>query len=111
LMAGVREEKREEEGRRDEERRVIARETKMFIEGVEEGRRREGMKRKRALKGARKGTDGDSAVQHGDGEGDEVKRTWRQNEVKGKHVGRDKSGRPGEERISDEVNQVLGKIF
>jgi ESF2/ABP1 family protein len=100
LMAGVREEKREEEGKRDEERRIIARETKMFIEGVEEGRRKEGMKRKREKKKDRQDDVGDAA-------GSEVKRTWRQNEVKGQHE-RDKAR---EERISDDVKQVLGKIF
>ncbi|KAK6381302.1 RNA-binding ATPase activator esf2 [Exophiala oligosperma] len=97
LMAGIREEKREEEGRRDEDRRVIARETKMFVEGVEEGRRREGMKRKREMKGATKDSDADANIQ----------RTWRQAEVKG----RDKSDQVKEKGISDDVRQVLGKIF
>ena len=43
LMAGVREERREEEGRRDEERRVIARQTKAFVEGVEDGKKFKGI--------------------------------------------------------------------
>ncbi|KIX04446.1 uncharacterized protein Z518_05314 [Rhinocladiella mackenziei CBS 650.93] len=97
LMAGVREEKREEEGRRDEERRIIARETKRFIEGVEEGRRREGIKRTRERRGNTRGdVDG------------EAKRTWRQAEVKGQNPGRKGDER---EKIGDEVKQVLGKIF
>ncbi|KAH0834450.1 Pre-rRNA-processing protein esf2 [Fonsecaea pedrosoi] len=105
LMAGIREEKREEEGRRDEERRTIAQETKRFIEGVEEGRRVEGIKRKKAgRKGDREETGnsggGDSAV--------DVRRTWRQTEVKGKKKGQD-SAVP--ERISDDVKQVLNRIF
>ncbi|EXJ55329.1 hypothetical protein A1O7_08256 [Cladophialophora yegresii CBS 114405] len=102
LMAGVREEKREMEGRRDEERRTIARETRMFVEGVEEGRRREGMKRKREQK--RKDP---HAVGDGEQEG-ELKRTWRQNEVLGS-TRKDHSG--GDDKISDDVRQVLGKIF
>lgn len=80
LMSGVREERREEEGRRDEERRTIARETKGFLEGVEEGKRQDGMKRKRAGKTT---TNADDAV-------DEVKRTWRQFESKG--TGKDNRG-------------------
>ncbi|EXJ84765.1 hypothetical protein A1O3_05437 [Capronia epimyces CBS 606.96] len=93
LMAGIREEKREEEGRRDEERRIIARETKRFVEGVEEGRRREGMKRKRELKGVGQDTATDP------------KRTWRQAEVKGKNTLQEKEG------MSEDVKEVLGKIF
>ncbi|EXJ94170.1 hypothetical protein A1O1_02563 [Capronia coronata CBS 617.96] len=93
LMAGIREEKREEEGRRDEERRIIARETKRFIEGVEEGRKREGIKRKRELKGVGQDTATDA------------KRTWRQAEVKGKIMPQEK------ETVSAEVKEVLGKIF
>ncbi|KIW63812.1 hypothetical protein PV04_08784 [Phialophora macrospora] len=108
LMAGVREEKREMEGRRDEERRTIARETKMFVEGVEEGRRREGMKRKRAQRKEKKETDtAGGAERVGDGEGD-LKRTWRQNEVLGS---KKKDAQGGDVKISDDVQQVLGKIF
>lgn len=95
LMAGIREEKREEEGRRDEERRLIARETKRFIEGVEEGRKREGIKRKRELKGA------------GDANAD-LKRTWRQVEAKG---GKNNNTPQEKGGISDDVKEVLGKIF
>lgn len=109
LMAGVREEKREEEGRRDEERRVIARETRAFVEGVEEGRRREGMRRKRERKGGNveKEIKGDGEGE-GEDEGREVKRTWRQVEVKGRKTGSDNAA---EGRINDDVKQVLGKIF
>ncbi|KAL2437059.1 Pre-rRNA-processing protein esf2 [Exophiala dermatitidis] len=97
LMAGIREEKREEEGRRDEERRIIARETKRFIEGVEEGRRKEGIKRKRELKGAASGSGHDNDA--------DVKRTWRQVEVRGKNMPQ------GKDNISEDVKEVLGKIF
>jgi ESF2/ABP1 family protein len=119
LMAGVREEKRETEGRRDEERRTIARETKMFVEGVEEGRRKQGMKKKRELQGERRRRkdqdqdgkgDGTGAGSSKDTRGDaEIKRTWRQIEVKGQG-GRSTETRP-DGGISDEVKQVLGKIF
>ncbi|KIY01707.1 uncharacterized protein Z520_01845 [Fonsecaea multimorphosa CBS 102226] len=108
LMAGVREEKREEEGRRDEERRIIARETRRFIEGVEEGRRVEGIRRKKAT---RKGDGEEGPFNHGGGGGEaavDVKRTWRQNEVKGKKKGQDTAG---PEKISDDVKQVLNRIF
>jgi len=97
LMAGVREEKREMEGRRDEERRVIAREARSFVEGVEEGRRLDGMKRKREGKKSGK------VAERPEGE----VRTWRQNEVKGKEKGQES----GKAHISDDVRQVLGKIF
>ena len=104
LMAGVREEKREMEGQRDEERRTIARETRAFVEGVEEGRRREGMKRKREKK---KDVEAElDGVPVRPVEAD-VRRTWRQNEVKGE-------AQPqgiGDVKISDDVKQVLGKIF
>ena len=89
LMSGVREEKREDEGRRDEERRTIARETKMFIEGVEEGKRLQGMQKKRKAKGR---TDRE-----------DIKRTWRQSEVEGKKL--------KDDRVDANVQQVLGKIF
>ncbi|KIW97874.1 uncharacterized protein Z519_01458 [Cladophialophora bantiana CBS 173.52] len=105
LMAGVREEKREEEGRRDEERRIIARETKRFIEGVEKGRKLEGIKRKKASK---EGGGEDPERHGGDGAGLDVRRTWRQTEVKGKRKGQDTAG---DERISDDVKQVLNRIF
>ena len=103
LMAGVREEKREEEGRRDEERRTIARETKGFLEGVEEGKRMDGMKRKRLGK-SRSGDVPDAA--------DEIKRTWRQFESKGR--GKDPEGitQTAPKPLVDETaERVLRKIF
>ncbi|KAI1608088.1 hypothetical protein EDD36DRAFT_469501 [Exophiala viscosa] len=106
LMAGIREEKREEEGRRDEERRIIARDTKMFIEGVEQGRVQEGMRRKREAKRKHPkiADDADGGTANTDVD---VRRTWRQNEVKGqtKEAGKNK------EMMSEDVRQVLGKIF
>ncbi|KAK5094571.1 RNA-binding ATPase activator esf2 [Exophiala xenobiotica] len=50
LMAGIVEERREAEGRRDEERRKIAAETQAYVEGVEQGKKFEGMRKKRKLK-------------------------------------------------------------
>lgn len=108
LMAGVREEKREVEGRRDEERRTIMKETKAFVEGVEEGRRMQGMKRKKE-KQAKATTTGD-----GRPAGDEVKRTWRQFDVQGsKDAGpqRQDKDRTNNGPSADDVRQVLGKIF
>ncbi|KAK5060160.1 hypothetical protein LTR84_010044 [Exophiala bonariae] len=103
LMAGVREEKREMEGRRDEERRNIMRDTKRFVEGVEEGRRLQGMKRKKESK---QHLDSDTPAQP------DVKRTWRQFDVKGNER-HEKSNRGSAHQsgISDDVKEVLGKIF
>ena len=103
LMAGVREEKREEEGRRDEERRTIARETKGFLEGVEEGKRMDGMKRKRLGK-SRSGDVPDAA--------DEIKRTWRQFESQGR--GKDPEGitqTAPKPLVNETAERVLRKIF
>lgn len=99
LMSGVREERREEEGRRDEERRTIARETKGFLEGVEEGKRQDGMKRKRAGKTQ---TDATDAV-------DEVKRTWRQSESKG--TGTRTTQSAPKPAVDETAKRVLSKIF
>jgi hypothetical protein len=104
-MAGVREEKRESMGRRDEERRRIQRESRRFLEGVEEGRRVEGMKSKREgkMSNNRKGEAHDGEGEKGERE---VKRTWRQTEVKGR-----KRAAGEKEVISEDVKAVLGKIF
>jgi ESF2/ABP1 family protein len=103
LMAGVREEKREMEGRRDEERRNIMRDTKRFVEGVEEGRRIQGMKRKKESKAQ---SDRDAPDQP------DVKRTWRQFDVKGnERPERRSKGNNRQDVISEDVKQVLGKIF
>lgn len=98
LMAGIREERREEEGRRDEERRKIAAETKAFVEGVEQSKRLEGIKRKRRSK-----------VQADDGD-ENVQRTWRQHErVDGERAG--KTSAKHKPSIDPQVQQVLSKIF
>lgn len=95
LMAGIREERREEEGRRDEERRRVERETKMFVEGVEQGKKLEGMKRKRQKK------------ENNVGKEEDVQRTWRQHEV-AKDSG---SKKTKEKKVDPQVQQVLSKIF
>lgn len=95
LMAGIREERREEEGRRDEERRKIASETKAYIEGVERGKKLEGMKKKRKLKSG------------ADAAGDDVQRTWRQHEVA---QDRKENGRPAK-KLDSQVQDVLSKII
>jgi len=99
LMAGIREERREEDGRRDEERRKLAAETKAFVEGVEQSKRLEGMKRKRRSKPQAndKGDDGD------------VQRTWRQHEVARDHSVNGST--KAQKSINPEVQQVLSKIF
>lgn len=103
-MAGVREEKREMEGRRDEERRSIMRDTKRFVEGVEEGRRMQGMKRKKESKTQ---IDPDAPAKP------DVKRTWRQFDVKGNERPQKQSkvSSAHQKGISDDVKEVLGKIF
>jgi ESF2/ABP1 family protein len=92
LMEGVRGEKREEEARRDEERRQIQMEAKMYLEGVEEGKRVEGIREKRKKKGDQRAEEG-------------VKRTWRQFEARKNEKEKVKDG------VSDEAREVLGKIF
>ena len=101
-MAGVREERREEEGRRDEERRTIARETKGFLEGVEEGKRLDGMKRKREGKSRGSGVAGVT---------EEVKRTWRQFEAKGSRNGGGRTQVIPVPVVDETAKRVLGKIF
>lgn len=100
LMAGIREERREEEGRRDEERRRIAQETKIFVEGVEQGKKLEGMKRKRQKQKKDGGGGG------GGGGEEDVQRTWRQHEVA---RGTDKRSKG--KQVDPQVQQVLSKIF
>jgi ESF2/ABP1 family protein len=109
LMASVREERREEEGRRDEERLVLARETKRFIEGVEKGRKMKGIEGSRAKR--KKGGEGSEREPKMEGPG-EIKRIWRQFEVKGKALGGPaKPTATTEEPVSEDVKRVLGKIF
>jgi ESF2/ABP1 family protein len=109
LMAGVREERREEEGRRDEERLVLARETKRFIEGVEKGRKMKGIEGSKAKR--KKGKEEGKEDPKVEGPG-EIKRTWRQFEVKGKALeGPATPATTREEPVSEDVKRVLGKIF
>ena len=109
-MAGVREERREEEGRRDEERLVLARETKRFVEGVERGKKEDTRKRKEHK---RKRDGGVGEVEGGAApEVEDVKRTWRQFEVKGTKRDRDTETTDArEEPVNEDVKRVLGKIF
>ena len=105
-MAGVREERREAEGRRDEERLILARETKRFVEGVEKGRKMKGIEESRA-KRKQHDQDDESIV---DGAA-EIKRTWRQFKVKGKVQRDPDETAAGDESVSGEVGSVLRKIF
>lgn len=95
LMAGIRGERREEEGRRDEERRRVAQETRAFVEGVEQGKRLEGMKRKRQKQ-----------KKDNEGNEDDVQRVWRQHEV-----ARDNKKTTEGKSVDPQVQQVLSKIF
>ncbi|RMZ86455.1 hypothetical protein DV736_g6325, partial [Chaetothyriales sp. CBS 134916] len=99
LMDGVRGEKREEEARRDEERRQIQRDAKIFLESVEEGKRVEGMREKRKRKGQMADDDG-------------RQRMFRQFEAhKGTGTGTAPSTETAGETVDDEARQVLSKIF
>lgn len=115
LMAGVREERREEDGRRDEERLVLARETKRFVEGVERGKKAKTTRERdeRRKKGEGKGGgEGAVAQEENARHVEDVKRTWRQFEVKGKKRERDVEGADaGDEAVGEDVRRVLGKIF
>lgn len=94
LMAGIVEERREAEGRRDEERRKIAAETQAFVEGVEQGKKLEGMRKKRKMKA------------QDPEDGADNQRTWRQHEVAG-----DRKAKKNPKTFDPEVQQVLSKIF
>ncbi|RMZ85675.1 hypothetical protein DV737_g671, partial [Chaetothyriales sp. CBS 132003] len=99
LMDGVRGEKREEEARRDEERRQIQRDAKIFLEGVEEGKRVEGMREKRKRKGQ---TAHDAGRQ----------RMFRQFEAhKTTGTGAAHRTETAGETVDHEAKQVLSKIF
>ena len=118
LMAGVREERREEEGRRDEERLVLARETRRFVEGVERGREMKGMegsrakKRKKTVVGEEENGERGTEEQLDVADGGEVRRTWRQFEVKGKGRNGDlEAAASKDEAVGEDVKRVLGKIF
>ena len=95
LMAGIREERREEEGRRDEERRKIAAETKFYVEGVERGKRLEGIRKKRMRKDGNVDQD------------DDVQRTWRQHEVLKDAT----KGKKHSNQLDPQVQSVLSKII
>jgi ESF2/ABP1 family protein len=90
LMEGVRGERREEEARRDEERRHIQREAKIFLEGVEQGKKVEGIREKRKQKGQP--------------DADQPKRTFRQFETQ-------KSKSKDARNVDHEAQEVLSKIF
>jgi len=95
LMAGIVEERREAEGRRDEERRKIAAETQAYVEGVEQGKKLEGMKKKRKLK----------AQDHEDGA--DVQRIWRQHGVAQDREGKTKPAKPFDPQVQQVLSQIL----
>ena len=106
LMEGVRGERREAEARRDEERRVMRREDRVFVEGVERAKRERTMEGKKRKKRRRSEVESGEVGVEGNGDVD-VKRTWRQYESKGKGG----HATSTEKRMPDEVKEVLAKIF
>jgi ESF2/ABP1 family protein len=109
LMAQVREERREEEVRRTEERRQIARETKEFIEGVERGKVARGIDRSRKKQRLKSHAEEVETEDVRNGVDDSAgRRMWRQYKVKESGGG----GQAGDSAaVKDDVKRVLSKIF
>lgn len=95
LMEQVQRERSEREAKRRIEDSRARKEDKLFLEGVERGRVVEGIKRKNVEKGR------DKAGGGGQG-GEELKRVFKQNEVKENTDGGD---------VDEGAKRVLGKIF
>ncbi|EEH20349.1 hypothetical protein PABG_02608 [Paracoccidioides brasiliensis Pb03] len=107
LMEQVQRERSEREARRRIEDARARREERVFVDGVERGRVVEGIRRKRVEKGREKGKQGVDGDGDGDGSGMagiDVRRVFRQNEVRA-------GGKDGEKALDADVKRVLGKIF
>lgn len=100
LMDQVQRERAEREAKRRIEDSRARKEEKIFIEGVEKGRVVEGIKKKNEEKGKDGGNDR------------EIRRLFRQNEVKsgGKANNRKEDGDDGQ-GLDEDAKRVLGKIF
>ena len=98
LMAGIREERREEEGRRDEERRRVDSEAKRFLMDVEKSKIVEGMRRKATTKSENGAKGGGRPV---DEDREDKQMLWKQFEVVKKEK-RDPQ---------TDLRSVLGQIF
>ena len=100
LMDQVQRERAEREAKRRIEDSRAKKEEKIFIEGVEKGRVVEGIRKKNEERGRVGGND------------EEVRRLFRQNEVKsgGKAKNGKKDGDNGE-GLDEDAKRVLGKIF
>lgn len=106
LMEQVQRERGEREASRRAEEGRVKREAKAFVEGVERGKMVEGIRTKRREKEKEKEKRGGEVGVGGNGE---VRRLFRQNEVRrrGQGVG----GGQDEQVVGEEVRRVLGKIF
>lgn len=109
-MEQVGREEKEREGRVRGEMEREGRARRVFLEGVERGKREEGIRETRRRRGEREGVVGAGVgADKGDGDGDggkrRVKRIFRQNEVRTQPAGQRTGGQ------SEEVTRVLSKIF
>lgn len=105
LMEQVQRERREAEAKRRIEDARARKEEKAFLAGVEKGKIVEGIRKKREEKEKSKEGEKREMVAKVD-----VRRVFRQNEVKGSHSqkGGDRTGKP---KVDADVQRVLGKIF
>lgn len=106
LMEQVQRERREAEAKRRIEDARARKEEKMFLAGVEKGKVVEGIKKKREEKGRKKAEDEGGVVKIAKMD---VRRVFRQNEVKGSHA--KQSGDGGKKKVDADTQRVLGKIF
>ncbi|KAM5439206.1 RNA-binding ATPase activator esf2 [Microsporum canis] len=104
LMEQVQREKREAEARRRIEDTKARKEEKSFLQGLEQGKIVEGIRKKREAKEQLKG-DSEEPVQ----KKPEIKRVFRQNEVKGGGDG--SSGAGSSKKVDSDTQRVLSKIF
>ena len=108
LMAQVREERREEEVKRMEERRQIANEAKVFLEGVEKGKKARGIEKSRAQKRNGRGAAEDTMHNGQNDVNGGEKGTWKQYRVRDSEtVGHSQDGSV----MGEDVKRVLSKIF
>lgn len=101
LMEQMQRERSEREARRRIEDARARKEDKVFLAGVEKGKVVEGIRKKRQEKKAKSG---DSGAENDDTADLEIRRVFKQNEVRTK-------GDKGPDTLGDDAKRVLGKIF
>ncbi|EFR04764.1 pre-rRNA-processing protein ESF2 [Nannizzia gypsea CBS 118893] len=108
LMEQVQREKREAEARRRIEDTKARKEEKSFLQGLEQGKIVEGIKKKREAKEQLKADSGNN--EEPAQKKMEIRRVFRQNEVRGSSGG--SAGDPGSsKKVDSDTQRVLSKIF